>query len=890
MDDSSLLPENAQQPRSPRPISFTSIYDTFEQNLRDEFARRAAKDKEILGELHTLRESALEVQKSRERNTKLLQVLQAENQELKRLSGHNGRLSDSADDRDWREEYQELSTTHSKVLQGRDKFRAVLEDIRERRLEDAKTLKQRQDRDDHSSTPSKDRDWHEEYRKLSKKHGNVLLERDASRTALENLMETRRKDMESIKQWQERDDRLSRRRSSSRESMEQNPPKIKSSPSMIFNKGGVSRSAGASPLSHTELPPAIPENEPIIITIPSDPPVPNEIDSPLLFDELNLEPAFPLDQALAHKDQIFDEQEDRSPNQPSHSSPKLPPNRRKYVNIKHVQLQDGNGFDHIEERRPTPSSISTSSQSSQRNDIDNDTTLVAIPSDSPVMVSALALKRKRSRDEIRFSERAHKKSDLGNGTPGNPLRVKSDQASSSPLMNMRPASLRQNSQGLDLDDVDGGVPTPKKHRFTRDVDSADDAVPGIAFHSNLKSPKPPRASSAPAASQSQRDQYVTHNQNPFLGMALNPIDTNLQSHPRSANRKAQRYNGNYDRGAAAIPQISEDGEDYPNEYDVITNSRTSLLEAPREASEGNENTDRGAMKGMVKERLPGLLETPMPAKSVLAPIKSTNPWSTDRPTSRAQTGSSTKLKGPPMSHQLMSIGDYLERKQVGMSLIPTVTPSSARSEGQRPITRPIPHSSLASRSTNETEENNVPHTSLRTLPLDQLWAENFKINPVRNKGVSYAFTEVVRGRDERKCLPGCTRAECCGAHFRRLIESGLEVRADQNLWAPEGEDEGVRLIIEHTGWSRSRIERLGEDDWERLLIDAKIQKASNLFGKHRHLHARAPSPPGFWRTEFPSTQEQTEDRKLAYEMDREKIEARWREAMKPRGLWKFADE
>jgi hypothetical protein len=123
-----------------------------------------------------------------------------------------------------------------------------------------------------------------------------------------------------------------------------------------------------------------------------------------------------------------------------------------------------------------------------------------------------------------------------------------------------------------------------------------------------------------------------------------------------------------------------------------------------------------------------------------------------------------------------------------------------------------------------------------------------------------------------------------------LIESGLEVRADQNLWAPEGEDEGVRLIIEHTGWSRSRIERLGEDDWERLLIDAKIQKASNLFGKHRHLHARAPSPPGFWRTEFPSTQEQTEDRKLAYEMEREKIEARWREAVKPRGLWKFADE
>jgi len=120
---------------------------------------------------------------------------------------------------------------------------------------------------------------------------------------------------------------------------------------------------------------------------------------------------------------------------------------------------------------------------------------------------------------------------------------------------------------------------------------------------------------------------------------------------------------------------------------------------------------------------------------------------------------------------------------------------------------------------------------------------------------------------------------------------GLQVRADRNLWAPEDEDDCIRLMMEYTGRDRFWIEKLSEDDKERLLIDAKIKKAANLFGKHRHLHERAPSPPGYWRLDFPSTQERNEDRALADEMEREKVEARWREAIKPnRGLWKFADE
>jgi peroxin-16 len=74
------------------------------------------------------------------------------------------------------------------------------------------------------------------------------------------------------------------------------------------------------------------------------------------------------------------------------------------------------------------------------------------------------------------------------------------------------------------------------------------------------------------------------------------------------------------------------------------------------------------------------------------------------------------------------------------------------------------------------------------------------------------------------------------------------------------------------------------------LVDVRARELANLFGKHRHAHDRPPTPPGFWRTDMPSTQELERDRQMAKEMERVKVLERYREAMRPGGLWMFADE
>lgn len=51
-----------------------------------------------------------------------------------------------------------------------------------------------------------------------------------------------------------------------------------------------------------------------------------------------------------------------------------------------------------------------------------------------------------------------------------------------------------------------------------------------------------------------------------------------------------------------------------------------------------------------------------------------------------------------------------------------------------------------------------------------------------------------------------------------------------------------------------------------------------------------PSPPGFWRTDFPSTQEDEADRTAGRRMEAEMIQERYREAMRPGGRWRFRDE
>lgn len=176
--------------------------------------------------------------------------------------------------------------------------------------------------------------------------------------------------------------------------------------------------------------------------------------------------------------------------------------------------------------------------------------------------------------------------------------------------------------------------------------------------------------------------------------------------------------------------------------------------------------------------------------------------------------------------------------------------------------------------------------SLRFKPISELRLTDFKINPAANEGHDFAFSEVVRDRDVRACLPGCVDLHCCGKTFRALA---ISQRPDAPLTAAERQEE-QRLLESYLGDFSYRLASMDREERLGLWIEAKTQELANKYGKHRHRFTRMQSPPGFWDADFPSTQQLQEDKAESEKRVRKAVADRHRESMKPDGRWKFADE
>ena len=133
----------------------------------------------------------------------------------------------------------------------------------------------------------------------------------------------------------------------------------------------------------------------------------------------------------------------------------------------------------------------------------------------------------------------------------------------------------------------------------------------------------------------------------------------------------------------------------------------------------------------------------------------------------------------------------------------------------------------------------------------------------------------------RRCLPGCINPACCG-EFLDAARHGL---------LPPSSKSDAQVLEDMFGSSYAEImASYPPHKHAELLIQARAQEFANEHGKHRNTFERAATPPGFWRTEMPSTQEELEDRRKAEEMERMKTEGMWREAMRGGGRWLFRDE
>ncbi|KAI1081376.1 SAE2-domain-containing protein [Whalleya microplaca] len=172
-------------------------------------------------------------------------------------------------------------------------------------------------------------------------------------------------------------------------------------------------------------------------------------------------------------------------------------------------------------------------------------------------------------------------------------------------------------------------------------------------------------------------------------------------------------------------------------------------------------------------------------------------------------------------------------------------------------------------------------TPLRERTKSRLRLDDFKINPGANEGYGYAYTDVVRNKDQRASLSGCVNESCCGESFRALARS---------MRSATGPVDFQVLLENYLGDEAWKLSTMSPPEKERLWLEAKTRELSDSHGKHRHRYQRMASPPGFWRTDFPSTQEGERDREEAARMERQIVEERYREAMRPGGRWLFKDE
>ncbi|KAK4505019.1 hypothetical protein PRZ48_002982 [Zasmidium cellare] len=173
------------------------------------------------------------------------------------------------------------------------------------------------------------------------------------------------------------------------------------------------------------------------------------------------------------------------------------------------------------------------------------------------------------------------------------------------------------------------------------------------------------------------------------------------------------------------------------------------------------------------------------------------------------------------------------------------------------------------------------HEPLRDKHVVNLRLDDFKINP-KYMGTTHAFTDTLRGRDARRNLHACTRPDCCGGALQKVIAVGgttLTGKTDaEALEAFLGED-----------W-RNHMSGYNPEKRKEITTQAHVFVLANQHGKHKSAFERRSTPPGFWETDFPTTQQIEQNQKEAEEMEKRQVEERWREAMREGGRWLFRDE
>ncbi|KAK6841728.1 SAE2-domain-containing protein [Apiospora arundinis] len=289
-----------------------------------------------------------------------------------------------------------------------------------------------------------------------------------------------------------------------------------------------------------------------------------------------------------------------------------------------------------------------------------------------------------------------------------------------------------------------------------------------------------------------------------------------------------------------------------------------------EDEDRDESTERPGQAARITGRLKALLTTASPEKKAMWPP-------------RGALSDKARAKGfviPPVS----TLANALGKERPGSVSKTGVVSDTPSSKNLKRTSTAIQTKWKPSGTSESSKRRRRDSSRLRDRPQWSLRLEDFKINPKHNDGLDYAFTEVVRNKDDRLCLPGCVKEECCAPGFRN------QARGERH---ETGAIAFQSLLENWLGDEAWKLSSMDEDEKEALWLKAKTQQVANEYGKaHRHRVQRASTPPGYFNVDFPSTQQLNEDNQLTAVMQRERVEERYREAMKPNqtGRWLFRDE
>nr|POE53466.1 hypothetical protein CFP56_28688 [Quercus suber] len=475
--------------------------------------------------------------------------------------------------------------------------------------------------------------------------------------------------------------------------------------------------------------------------------------------------------------------------------------------------------------------------------------------DAPIIVSARCVKRKRRHSERMLPPRIHIKQERK--SPDEQIEAVSVVYSTAATSNRWTIPRHQTS---DLDALADKLATPRKAKFRPQVLSKEDHKPR-SFTSlpaaYLEAPELETVMAKPAdlpaqAIVSLNDHSVLDEEdtNASKERVLKDVEVNKMSRRKDASRQIMGdFSRSSNEAVSNIHMLAEDGEDdcgkgIPTIQDTGENQQL---------------------------RLDSMLEMPSPGHKFLIVTPKLQP-SALRPPRTASRFDTDDQIGEILFDAPMQSCAPLPNKKLRRESLPQ------RQHSTRSLQQP-PHGSSG-------VEKSPPHVDmedepLRSRPAASLRLQDFRINP-RYMGSDYAWADTLRGRDQRRCLPGCMKPDCCGNAFLDFAEKGAASRSDHA---------DAQALEAYLG--PSWIELMGAQSPEKraqLVIQAHAALLANEFGKHRQAFERRSTPPGFWRTDMPSTQEAERDRIKALEMVREKVEERRREAMRDGGRWLFRDE